>query len=262
MRTIDNWELRPRALAHNWKMQGVRFFWNKFCICREQLFKFDANVGEMCKANSWNSPLNGPGSSVGSFRGGESRKEHKSQKNWGRIQISAEVDQFKGRKGGEGRERQNWILQKHFFLSLKALATEEGGENVWGLAARLLRSLGMHGVGDGARCTSYIIHCISNTAQCTLRWRCCTGAAFEWPETGLLARLWDVVHLSSTLQPLYLSTRSTLLEGAAVRGMHLALPRVETSGFGSGLDSAWTDCVWSGLIKMDCCTKFVIQTAL
>ena len=127
-------------------------------------------------------------------------------------------------------------------------------------------------VGDGAHCTLYIIHCTSNTAQCTLRWRCCTGAAFEWPETGLLARLWDVVvHLSRTLQPLYLSTRSTLLQpfhivgsrqGAAVRRMHLALPRVETSGFGSGLDSAWTDCVWSGLIKMDCCTNFVLQTAL
>ena len=80
--TIENRELRPRALAHNWKIEGVRFFWNKFCICREQLFKFDANVGEMCKANSWNSPLNGPGSSVGSFRGGESRKEHKSEKKW------------------------------------------------------------------------------------------------------------------------------------------------------------------------------------
>ena len=84
----------------------------------------------MCKANSWNSPLNGPGSSVGSFRGGESRKEHKSEKKSGRMQIFTEVDQFKGRKGGEGRERQNWILQTYFFLSLKALATEEGGENV------------------------------------------------------------------------------------------------------------------------------------
>ena len=50
-RAIEDW---TRALADKWKIQGARFFRNKFSICREQLFKFDANVGEMCKANSWN----------------------------------------------------------------------------------------------------------------------------------------------------------------------------------------------------------------
>ena len=109
--------------------------------------------------------------------------------------------------------------------------------------------------------TEHIAHCTLFIAHRALHNAHCVGAAFEWPETGLLARLWDVVvHLPRTLQPLYLSTRSTLLQpfrrqGAAVRRMHLALPRLETSGFGSGLDSAWTDCVWSGLVKMDCCTN-------
>ena len=199
----DHWELRPRALAHNWKIQGVRFFWNKFCICREQLFKFDANVGEMCKANSWNSPLNGPGSSVGSFRGGESRKEHKSQKIEGGYKYLRRLINSKGEKEEkEGKGRTGFC--KSIFSSLWRRLLQRRAEK---MSEALQHGFCVHlectaFVGDGAHCTLYIIHCISNTAQCTLRWRWCTGAAFEWPETGLLARLWDVVHLCRTLQPL------------------------------------------------------------
>ena len=167
MRTIENWDHVPLHIIE--KYRECDFSGINFGFAESNFSNLMQMWGKCVKQTAgilrWMDRVHLLGhSEVG--RVGKNTNPKKS----GRIQISAEVDQFKGRKGGEGRERQNWILQKPFFLSLKALATEEGGENVWGLAARLLRSLGMHGVGDGARCTLYIIHCTSNTAQCTLRW--------------------------------------------------------------------------------------------
>ena len=244
MRTIENWELRPRAPAHNWKIQGVRFFWNKFCICREQLFKFDANVGEMCKANSWNSPLNGPGSSVGSFRGGESRKEHKSQKKWEDTNIcwgwSIQRAKRRRRKG-----KAELDFAKAFFPLFEG-ACYRGGRR------KCLRPCSTAfaftwNARRWRRSTLHIVHYSLHFKHCTMH------IALERPLSGLRLACWPDFETWCTSLELYnLSTRSTLLQpfeivgsrqGAAVRRMHLALPRVETSGFGSGLDSAWTYCV-------------------
>ena len=260
MRTIENWELTPRALAHNWKIQGVRFFWNKFCICREQLFKFDANVGEMCKANSWNSPLNGPGSSVGSFRGGESRKEHKSQKNEGGYKYLQRLINWKGEKEEkEGKGRTGFC--KSIFSSLWRRLLQRRAE-------KMSEAL-QHGFCVHLECTAleteHVAHCTLFIAHRTLHNAHCVGAAFEWPETGLLARLWDVVHLSRTLQPLYLSTRSTLLQPFCTEGCSGAQDAPcspESWDEWVWIRPGLCVYVWSGLIKMDCCTKFVIQTAL
>ena len=182
----------------------------------------------------------------------------------GRIQISAEVDQFKGRKGGEGRERQNWILQKHFFLSLKALATEEGGENVWGLAARLLRSLGMHGV-CWRRSTLHIVHYSLHIEHCTMH------IALERPLSGLRLACWpdfetwctslELYNLSTSLRdPLFCNLFT--LWGAECSGAQDAPCSPESWDewvwFRPGLCLDWLRLVWShqnGLLYKFCTTN-------
>ena len=124
--------------------------------------------------------------------------------------------------------------------------------------------------------TEHVAHRTLFIAYRTLHNAHCVGdVALERPLSGLRLACWpdfetwctslELYNLSTSLRdPLFcnLFTLWGAEQRAAVRRMHLTLPRVETSGFGSGLDSAWTDCVWSGLIKMDCCTNFVLQTAL
>ena len=148
-RTIEDW---TRALAHKWKIHGPRFFRNKFCICREQLFKFDANLGEMCKANSWNPPLNGLGSSVGSFVGKNKSKKRIDRNLSGGWWIES-VKRGKKRREGGGGGRQNWILQKHFCSSLKTQRCYRGGRRkCLRPCTAFARALGWNAVQAGSSC--------------------------------------------------------------------------------------------------------------
>ena len=98
------------------------------------------------------------------------------------------------------------------------------------------------------RSTLHIVHYSLHIEHCTMH------IALERPLSGLRLACWpdfetwctslELYNLSTSL-PDPLSCNLFALKGAAVRRMHLALPRVETSGFGSGLDSAST----SGLVS-------------
>ena len=192
-RTIEDW---TRALAHKWKIHGPRFFRNKFCICREQLFKFDANLGEMCKANSWNPPLNGLGSSVGSFVGKNKSKKRIDRNLSGGWWIES-VKRGKKRREGGGGGRQNWILQKHFCSSLKTQRCYRGGRRkCLRPCTAFARALGWNAVQAGSSCR--VQNCAAVRGRPCLAWLI---LARHWgaPKSTLLSAAALSLHTVSTL---------------------------------------------------------------
>ena len=110
------------------------------------------------------------------------------------------------------------------------------------------------------RSTLHIVHYSLHIEHCTMH------IALERPLSGLRLACWPDFETWCTSLELYnLSTRSTLLQPFCTEGCSGAQDAPcspESWDEWVWIRPGLCVYVWSGLIKMDCCTKFVIQTAL